>query len=596
MPVAAPEFKENIKIAKGVQEITQVLKAVAGNPATIKAKKDEEKKLVKEHKKVLSQWFEVLDEQQEQLEKSKIRTGAMFSFMGIQAKKYFAETESQAITWRGLAKSLGQGVKNWFDTAKKQNTMLGFTLRLGTSLWKGVNDHIIGTVKNVFGRIGNALSEVLGELSVVFDFIKGIFMGVFNFIKDTFMGFFRVPPPHDRRRNRLLEKIVGFMRRAEKRDLLQAPMERPGLFGALALLTAAILGGIIRKFLLPFELTFGKIFQALRLKTALSTMKNFFTGKFPFLGKLFARLGVWWDKIIKAFKWVGTKIPFLSKLFGALKFGFKFLGWPLQIILSVIDFIRGFAKAEGTIGERVVAGIKFALEQFFELPVKVLGWIIEKILGLFGIEVTGVADKIMAVLKGWWEILFGWLTPIIGFFEGFFKTKGGFIDRIIGGINGFIEGWHKMIDSILAVFPESVQKMIIGFFTTLGEWFGILVDKFKGILSWFGIEFDEGAGAGAGGAPVTTTAPASDFMQATQAEAAKIEAERQAAWGGVEKAIKEQTEKQIASDEKLSKEQGDNIAVAMANPVQTAPAKDTEKQLPSEELFSFAMGNSNMGF
>lgn len=595
MPVTTPEFKENIKIAKSVTEMEKILKAVAGNPATIKAKKDEEKKLVKEQKKVLSQWFEVLDEQQEQLEKRKVTTGAMFSFIGIQTKKYFAETERQAVTWGGLAKSIGQGVKNWFNTAKEQNTALGFTLRLGASLWKGVNDHIIGTIRNVFGKIGSELREVLGELSGVFDFIKGMFMGVFNFIKDTFLGFFKKAPPHATKRNKLLKKIVDFMRRAEKRDLLEfAVPDRSiqALLLPLAMIAAALVGGMVRRFLMPFE----AIWKVFRIGPIFKKIKDFFLSVKNFANKIFKITFIKWGrKIAGIFGKIGPLAKFagvLGKLGRAFAFGFRILGRPLAIILGVIDFIWDFVKAEGNLADRIRAGVEGAVMGFIKLPVQFFGWVIEKTLGIFGVEVDGIADKILGFISGFFDLWVGFFRPIIGLIEGLFT--GGFQ----GAIKGFFEGMGKFFE-ILKPLTEKIEPLrqaIIDFFTAIGNWFGSIIDKFKPLLSWFGIEFGAGAEAPIPGGLTGGEEAGGAFTTMSQAEANAKQAQQDTQTQAVVSAIEDQTQKQIASDEKLSKEQGDNIAVAMANPVQTAPAKDTEKQLPSEELFSFAMGNSNMGF
>lgn len=597
MPVAAPADKSTEKLAKSVDTITKLLQAHSGNPAQIKAKKDDEKKLVKDHKKVLGQWEEVLDDEKKQLEENKVRVFTMTSFIGNEAKRYFAQSESTGVTWAGLAKSIGTGVKNWFNAAKEQNTMLGRTLRFGAALWKGVNDHIIGSVRNVFSKIGSEMREVLGELAEVFDFIKGIFMGIFNFMKDAFMGFFKRAPEHDRKRNKLLTKIVDYMRRAEKRDMLEFGIPDrsfQGLILTLALIAAALVGGMIARFMLPFRV----IWKGLRLNIAFKKIKSFFLAIQWFGNKVFKIKWTfikWGRRIAEIFGKLGPLAKFagiLGKIGRAFLWGFKVLGWPLTIIIGVIDFIRGFVTSTAdTLAGKIMDGLKKAVEGFFGLPVKFIGWVIEKVLGLFGVEVTGVADKIMGVLFWIVEAMFGWMKPIVGFIEGF--ISGG----PAGAVKGFVDGIKSMIKHLISIFPEPVQKMIIGFFSNLGEFFSLVSEKFKGLLSWFGIDMEGGGGGGE--QPVGTVA-SGDFMQMTDAEAKKIEAERQAQSTAIVDAVEKQTKEQKDHQELLAKKQGDNIAVAMSTGYgggYKPPDSPGTEQIPDEVDMGMAVfSNINASF
>ena len=58
-----------------------------------------------------------------------------------------------------------------------------------------------------------------------------------------------------------------------------------------------------------------------------------------------------------------------------LKLGFKVFGWPLTILLGVIDFIRGFVSTEGTMAEKIKGGLVKVVDGLIGLPVKLFGWI-----------------------------------------------------------------------------------------------------------------------------------------------------------------------------------------------------------------------------
>ena len=595
--VATAEQKSQEEVAKSVKRISELLAMHGANPAQVKAQKKEDKELRNQEKDLLNKWVDVIDQQKKDLEKRTVKVSSMTSFIGLEAKKYFAETERNMVTWGGLAKSIGSGVKDWFNAAMKQNTMLGATLRLGATLWKGVNDHIIGAIKNVFGKIGSQVREVMGELAEVFDVIAGVFKSAFNFIKDSFLGFFARVPPQDRLRNRLLQRMLDFMRRREKRDFLEMGRGTgggdKGFWLIVAMIAAGLIGGFIRKFLLPFEL----LIKVSKLGVFTAKFWAWIKG-FSFVGKLLAPIigvGGMMDKVVvwagKFAVWFPKFSQGLGFLFKALKFGFKFIGWPIQIIFSVIDFIQGFRKTEGNIAQKIIGGLKNVVKGFIELPVRLIGWVIEKVLGLFGVKVEGVADKIMKVIDTVLKLGMGWLKPIIGFFEGFFSTEGNIFKKLIGGVKGFFDGLKSMFMTIAGLLPESMQKNIIKFFTAFEAFFEMLIDKFKGLLEWFGIEFNTPESG-----TTTTMAPVKgDLMQVTQAEAAKYDAERDAYNAGVTGAIETQTKKTIEAQKRLAKQQGDAMAVAITGGGAggTAPGSP-DTQIPDELNAPGMFGNGSL--
>lgn len=549
----ALEEKQVTELNKNVQKVVKILETATGNTATIKAKKDEEKKQMKMKEDILGREKELLDEQEQAEKDKKVKLFHIAGFIKTEANNYFSKTEQNMLTWGGLFKSIGTGIRKWFDEVLKQNTMLGRTLRLGSSLWKATHDHIIGTIKNVFGAIGSQVREVLGEVAGVFDFFKGIFMGIFNFIKDSFLGFFKRVPPEDRKRNQYLQQMVGFMRRAEKREFLETGVGKKtrdtSIWMLLAMATAAIIGGLLRKFLLPFEVL---LLKPLTFLLKPLQMFHQFMLRFKLFGKLMAPLvgaGGMWDKVISVtakFSGFISKLPILGKLFGALKFGFKFLGWPIQIIFGVIDFIKGFAQAEGSLANRLIEGGKAAIMGFIELPVKLIGWVIEKLLDLFGIEVDGIAQKILDVISSIFDLFTSFFRPVIGFFEGFFKTKGSFMDKLKGAVMGFFKGLMKIFEIV------------------------------KPIAKFLGVDIGE----------TETTPeppkPKSSLSTITESEAKKEAEKQKEQTDQLKNAMKEQTRMQIEANKELAKDQEANVALAIAGQKAGNIPRTAEQQIPDE--------------
>ena len=481
--MAKSQEKSLEEVAENTKRFVKLLEMHGANSAEVKAEKKEEKELRNQEKLLQEKWLGIVDSEKKELEKKKQTFTSMTGFIGIETKKYFATTEKNMVTWGGLAGSLKTGIKDWFSATMKQRTVLGSTLRLGASLWKATHTHIITRVKDIFGKIGSQMREVLGDLAEVFDVIKGAFVSVFKFFKDTLFSRFEKVPPHQKRRNKILQKMLNYFTRREKIDLISAGKKKVGSLSAYmigGMILAAILAGLVRKFLLPFEI----IYRSMKIGRMVRWVKGGLA-KLRIFASLFQKLQVFKMGMILKFivRWQKFAL-FLPKiasglglLFKAARFGFKFLGWPIQILFSLYDFVKGFMNTEGNLADKLLGGLKKVFLGFFELPVKLIGWVVEKVLGLFGIKVDGVADKILGFFLGIIEGYVAWLRPWIGFFEGFFSTEGSFIDKLKGGFEGWIDG---MLD----------------FFT----WFS---DKWDGFAEYWGFG-KEGTGVGADGKPKAT--------------------------------------------------------------------------------------------
>lgn len=136
-----------------------------------------------------------------------------------------------------------------------------------------------------------------------------------------------------------------------------------------------------------------------------STITGFLT-KIPLLGKGVSGLG----KIIGN---IGSTIAKFGSAFGKL---LKFLGWPLQIIMSVLDFIKGYQDTEGGVFDKIIGGIKAVIKGILYLPLE----LIDLVASFFGIEnftssIREVADMVIDAIFSPIETmnkLFTWLSDV----------------------------------------------------------------------------------------------------------------------------------------------------------------------------------------
>jgi hypothetical protein len=335
--------------------------------------------------------------------------------------------------------------------------------------------------RQTVSAVGGHVREVLGPFSQVTDFMKNTLTNMGSFFKGIGedLGLFKGAKSGEEeeleRQTGILESMLDSMIADDKEKFREGIGKKGkkgvlglilGAFAAIALAMAGaagfIAGGFVRSILIPFEV----IYKAIRGITrfiigdkAITRIGKFFGKFFRVFGKIaqsnivvsaYVRVGDFFIGVRKFF----SKFKFLLKIFkpvarlfdsflkGFIK-GFKILGWPITILMTVIDFIRGFMATEGDILAKIEGGIKFAVKGFFELPIKIIGWIIDKITGWFtGKEVEkgktsktimGWIDKIIGVIFSPWELLLSGVEKFTGWFTGM---------------------WNSLIDSIVPYVKE----------------------------------------------------------------------------------------------------------------------------------------------
>lgn len=348
----------------------------------------------------------------------------------------------------------------------------------------------------VFSTAQGIFNGAMNHISKVFSEIKSQFMGLFGeesewfgllgSIKDSIQGFFawfikgftlfiRRTPAHARKTNQLLGSMLGMMRREEKMEALTGGKKRgrAGILGVLGLVLAgavALLGAFIRKAILPFQL----LVKGLRVGPIMKGITSFFTKTFPLIGKFFTRISTWFLITFNKLKPFFAKIPLFGRIASAFGRGFTKLFLPLTIILSAIDFIKGFIGDEGTFLDKMMSGIKELVHGFLDIPINMISWLIEKISGLFGFEVEGTAEKV----KGWIDLF---INNIVPGFTSMFDTLGSFFNQatdILGPVvNKFIQAFEFFINLI-----KDLWNSMVDFFSG---------PKVKKVLDFFGVSLPE---------------------------------------------------------------------------------------------------------
>jgi hypothetical protein len=335
--------------------------------------------------------------------------------------------------------------------------------------------------------LNSHMSEVLGPIQEVSDFAKSTVKNVGSFFKGigSDLGLFQGEDSdvqddqldESKEQTTLLTKILDVFRKDKKEKFKEALAKKDkkplGIFGAIAMALGIAIGAVVGVIVLPFTLLL-KLPFIKKLQIFLKPFKNFLTN----LGLMF------------------VKVPILGPLVKGISVGFKRILWPLQLLLSFIDFIQGFMATEGSLFDKIKGGLLVAIIEFLELPIRALGWFLEKL---------GVKDATAKVLQVAKVIFGGILDVLLSPFklasDLFGELHFGELIEVLGktwdAVSGFFGGlWTTVDEKLTAAYDTIVEKLgikdlmkpIEDMVNFLGKWFSDLWQKVKDKLNpkkWF---------------------------------------------------------------------------------------------------------------
>jgi hypothetical protein len=453
---------------KTVTDAVNILKMYVGSSAQMKAMTEKERELLEKQLNLVEEEKETDKKQRAFTERARDKHG-----------KFIKKREGSWGKFLGMAESTFKVLdKVTFGVAGKFKNMV-----------VGITSHF----QRFFSEVKSQFLSLFGEESEWFAMIGAIKDSIVNSAKTMWNFLFGTTPKWAKKQIKLLQGMFDFQKKQAKLDK-QVPLKKKKE-GGLSLLSilgfalaglAAGIGAWVSAKLKALEL----LMKFPALKKAMLGVKKFFIDKIQLFKKI---PGV--SKFMEFLSKFGKRFGKLSKAF---KFGFKVLGWPLTILLGVIDFIKGFTSTEGDLFDKIKGGLIEAVTGFIELPVKFIGWIIEKVLGLFGVEVDGLGDKMMEKIRGFLDFLldFNPFKPMWDFIDGFFSTEGTFLEKIKGGFNKMLDGFTDVYETWIKPIVDTVFPKVKNFFVSLFEgvtnWIAEKISKIPG-MGWLMDKFSEGA-------------------------------------------------------------------------------------------------------
>jgi hypothetical protein len=442
-----PTAIDTKKLNSTIEKALKALDSTFGNSAENKRKQELQKEALKK-------WISAGDD-----------LGEKFDTFQERLKEWGEENEN----YREGIKGFFMGVKEWKNQTMQQRTAMGHTFRFMASTWKATGEKIFGVIKNAFSQLRSQVMEVLGPVGDVLMLVKDFMLAPVKFLGGLIAQWWKLTPPGDKRRNKFLNELVAWERYKAKKDLLGGAGKKKGaglpywaigimvVIGALYLLGEEVMS-LVRKLSL-LKIGIGRV----------GGVRGFFTNIIKFLGKFevmkkwmkgkvgpLMKSGGTLDKVMGFFSGIGqwfSKLASMSKLFRvvltALRVGMKIFGWPLQIIISLYDFYKGWGKTSGDMVDKFIGGMKNVVNEFFGVFADLFGWVIEWVLGLFGVEVTGVGDTIRKFISDFLDIMYTPFLLIKDFFKEVFSGEGTFKQRLVRGLAKVFMGMVGMFNSVI---------------------------------------------------------------------------------------------------------------------------------------------------
>jgi len=209
-----------------------------------------------------------------------------------------------------------------------------------------------------------------------------------------------------------------------------------------------------------------------RVRSAFSYVGTFFTR----IVDLFRYIGQWANIVTQGFVAAGQFGRILARVVQVFKFVATKLFLPINILLGLIDFIEGFTSTQGTLVEKIKAGLQEVVQGLIGFPVKLLGWVVDWLLGLVGVEIEGgVASHAMDIINRTVGLIIDYflapITAIRNFVQGFQTGEGNFLQKISNGI-------QQAITSIIRIPVSFIGWMI----NNIAGWFGYDLEATKVIM------------------------------------------------------------------------------------------------------------------
>jgi len=359
------------------------------------------------------------------------------------------------------------------------------------NILKNTSSALRGDMRQMAGTIGGEVSEVMGpELSKMTESVSSMGKNVVTSIFSSDAS--EEETKSDKTRNSLLENMVNYFKREEKRLAREMPGKKMGLgmkaIMAIVIAFGLLVGGLIRTITLPFEMLYKVVKSVVvffrPLLTYIKEMKfikgifgkggliaewaikfgNRFVKTTKFISGIFGKEGLIAARFVKIFTWFKEAKGLLGIFFRSIQTGFKILGWPLTMLLGLIDFVRGFMSTEGSIVEKIKGGLLAAIKGFFDPIIWVFDWVGKKLgIGEIGTKIYKSVTMVMGYITDFlmWPVNF-----VMNFIEGY--KKEGFMGGISNAFNSLWQSFADLAGTILNYFQTIPTKI----FSWIGKIFG----------------------------------------------------------------------------------------------------------------------------
>jgi hypothetical protein len=354
-------------------------------------------------------------------------------------------------------------------------------------------EELVSFGETIFGRVQTAVTPMFSYLTRFFFKSK--------FLQET---------------SSTLKGLLKIEKKREKRDLAKMGLGKKGILdmimqglgmglgmilgsiaatlgAAVGIILAPLIGGITEPIRMAAKalkmFTQSKPFQSVmkflrgdsKIIKAIKTEIGYFTSWIKSLTKLinprildatkksFGIIAKVFGKIGKLAKWIMGS-PLGKGFLWGFKKGLKWIFWPIQVVMSAIEFVKGFMSTEGDFVDKFAGGVKAVIKDFFGVPIELLGNLIDWVAEKFGIENLGatkfLTDSFNFLVDAIYYIplkIKDWLKEAIGNAFNWAKTNiniGETLGNIFSFITDFLDSIWIGLQNLVNELPDWMKSMI----------------------------------------------------------------------------------------------------------------------------------------
>lgn len=339
------------------------------------------------------------------------------------------------------------------DAVKQATKDIGMQM---TALGNDVSSKLRGALDEEMQEVldwGEKIADRAHKIITPFLSSVGLWVKQSKFAENT-MKYMKKMLSIEEWRVKLQKAGIGLTKNSIFKTIMKGLAMAAGIAGGML---GAIIAPLVGKITEPIRLI-GKLMKTFGKTKAFTAITTFLKGEGKILSGLRKAFGVFnkfFGGIKKLAAWI-MKSPFGKGFLIGFKKSMNWIFWPIQAVISAMEFIKGWSQTQGDMIDKFYGGLGSVLKEFFGVPLRILGDIVDWVIQKFGFEKLGLGEKFEGAFGAIVDTLFK--IPIG--FKNLIKEYGGLaIEKIRDKIKSMNFGEMFSMDGLFEMFAEMKKSI-----------------------------------------------------------------------------------------------------------------------------------------